>query len=269
MPKKTQLKDRNYIQAIPLPYYGEDSKYAIVEHTKAIDLIEKYLNNNGYSIKNEMFKINNGGNVVMGKLILGDIEHDMEMECQILFLNSYDKTQRFKLTAGLIHRDSGNSFILGNSAFGNVRRKHIGTANKDIEEAVENVCMNLNEEFNMLIKRKEALKNIILDRRDIILILGELYIDCDLIKDTQMAIIKRELDNSKFNYNCHELSAWHLYMTITHALAESSGKDYYFCHQKLYNYFEENEHRYNREYVPEQRQGADKTCTEDMLTIQD
>jgi hypothetical protein len=83
---------------------------------------------------------------------------------------------------------------------------------------------------------KNRMKEIGIDKKVIAEIIGDLYINEELIRSEQLSIIKQELEHPTFDYKA-EGSAWQLYSHITHSFKRAPANRYIGDHQKLHDYF--------------------------------
>lgn len=235
--KITNIKNRQYLESIPLPVYTTGN-YAVVKHTKAIDIIEKCLQQNDLQIVKEFLYTQSKGDVAGGNLTLS-FNVDEESDCVVTFLNSYNKQFSFRVNAALRMRESGNLFVLSNSVYGNYKRVHKGKANKDIEDTLCHTIQHIKNDFYLLTEQKNKLKNIILDQEDIIFILGDMFFNDDILNSEQVNFVKHQLKEPTYTYNCETCSAFHIYMLCALSFQNRGHmiSKFYESHKKLNTYF--------------------------------
>lgn len=243
MPIKINKQSREFIENVSLPIYKGDS-YTVISHGSIISDIKANLNKNNLDVISESYSPTKNGNVVMGHIKIAKND-DVDLDFGIHFLNSYDKTKRFVICGGSKNRICENGNLLGISELGGYRRIHKGIADEDAKKYIEIICNNAQEEFRKLIEQKEKMKTIDISKKDIHHLISELYFEEELIKDTQMSILKRELDSPTFDYGTSENNLWTAYNHITYALKETHPKDYIETHQKVNQYLSEQFNLFN------------------------
>jgi hypothetical protein len=67
-------------------------------------------------------------------------------------------------------------------------------------------------------------------------LIGDMYLNEEIISDTQMSIIRKEFQNPSYNYGTSENNLWTLFNAVTVATRESNAKDYIKVHQDLSDY---------------------------------
>jgi len=237
MPIKINQETRQYIENVPLPIYEGDS-YTVISHGSIIDNIKENLAINNLEIIKETYTPAQNGNIVTGILQIGN-EEDKELSFNIAFLNSYNKAKRFVIAGGSQVRICQNGHILGISELGGYKRTHTGTADIDAKEYIKIICENAQSEFKKLTEQKDLMKEVELSKKDIHHLISELYFEENLIKDTQMSILKKELDSPTFEYGTPENNLWTAYNHITYSLKGTHPKDYIETHQKVNKYLSE------------------------------
>jgi hypothetical protein len=242
MPIKINPETRQFIESVPLPVYEGDS-YTVISHGSIIDNIKKNLERNNLEVIRESYSPAQNGNIVTGTIQVG--RQDDELSFNISFLNSYNKAKRFVVAGGSQVIVCQNGHILGISELGGYKRTHTGSADLDAEKYIQIICDNAETEFRLLTEQKDKMKNIDISMKDIQHLVSELYFQEDLIKDTQMSILKKELDNPSFNYGTPQNNLWTAYNHITCALKTSHPKDYIETHQKVNRYLSEQFNLFN------------------------
>lgn len=247
MPIKINQETRQYIENVPLPIYEGDS-YTIISHGSIIDNIKKQLEFNNLEVIKETYTPAQNGNIVTGILEIGNNE-DKELSFNIAFLNSYNKMKRFVIAGGSQVKVCQNGHILGISELGGYKRTHKGTADIDAVQYIKLICNNAQTEFQKLIEQKELMKTVDISKKEIHHLISELYFEENLIKDTQMSILKKELENPTHYYGTSDENLWTAYNSITFALKGTHPKDYIETHQKVNKYLTEKFNLFNNKDI--------------------
>ena len=218
-----------------------DGKASLAKHIINVAL-DKGLSINIHNITSIVGGVNDTSSQSLRKIQVSYVIED----CSVLaFLNSYNKAKRFVIAGGSQVRVCQNGHILGISELGGYKRTHTGSADIDAQEYIKIICSNAETEFKKLIEQKEKMKTIDISKKDIQHLISELYFEENLIKDTQMSILKKELDNPTFKYGTSENNLWTAYNHITYSLKGTHPKDYIETHQKVNKYFSEQFNLFN------------------------
>lgn len=233
MPIKTKIVQESILKNVPQPNHG--GRYAVVPHGYVIDQTKTELAKSGFTIKKEEYKASLDGQMAQGIYHL-NYGNDADMGLMFAWGNSYNKMTRFKCAVGAHVFVCSNGVMRGD--MGNYKRRHIGNhALNDVILSIQQQLAKSKEFYNLLIKDKELLKNVMLTSREKGRILGELYAKDEILTLTQVGIVKREMDKPSFNYNCDPDSAWAMYNHITYSLKESHPMTYLDDHQKVHEFF--------------------------------
>lgn len=233
MPTKTSFTTEELLRSTTLPDHG--GKYAVVSHGRIIDETRKELTNAGFEIDKELYRASQDGQIAQGIYHL-NYGTDKDMGLMFAWSNSYNKMMKFKCAVG------GQVFICMNGVvsgdLASYSRKHMGANTlTNVVDHIKDHISHATEYYSNLIADKEMLKNIELPKALQGQIIGELFIDKEILTLTQVGIIKREIDKPSFDYNAPVQSAWSLYNHITLALKESHPMHYLSDHQKVHSYF--------------------------------
>jgi hypothetical protein len=232
MPIKTALVSREQVQNVNLPQHGKS--YTVIPHGHAIDETHKALLSAGFTVKSEQYKTTLDGQVAQGIYHL-EYGNDPDMGLMFAWSNSYNKSMRFKCAVG------GHVFICMNGVvrgdMSSYVRKHTGSALYEATNHINDQINSAKSHFDLLVKDKDMLKNVMLTPSDKGTILGRLFAEQEILTLTQVGIVKRELDKPSHNYNCSPDSAWAMYNHVTLALKESHPISYLQDHEVLHQFF--------------------------------
>lgn len=206
--------------------------YKAISHGQIIDVLSEELDKQGFVIVSETYDAPKGNQMVVGHLQL-NLNLDSELKFEVAFMNSYNKTKRAVVAGGSQVIVCKNGHILGDTSYGSFRKKHVGTASEDIKVFIPEMIKRASDCFQLLVNQKNQMKQIEVSKRVRNELIGQLYLDEAIIKDTQMSIIKREFDNPSFNYNTDENSLWQAYNNVTLALKQSHPTTWLSDHQKF------------------------------------
>jgi hypothetical protein len=233
MAANTQFVTESIVRNANLPAHG--GRYSVIPHSFIIDETRKELSNLGINITRELYKINRDGQIAQGIYHL-DVQNDPEMGMMFAWSNSYNKMMKFKCAVGAQVFICMNGVVAGDMA--SYARKHVGqTAMNDAIQNIQSQLSSANTYYTRLIEDKNMLKNISLSRKEQSSLVGRLFCDEEILTPTQTSIVKKEIHNPSFNYNCSNDSAWALYNHVTLALKESHPISYLSDHQKVHDFF--------------------------------
>lgn len=206
-----------YLKNVEVPI--QTSSYKPVSHSIVIDTIEETLYKTNINILNKSFLAARKGNQATFHYTL-DLHNDKEQAVQIIAQNSYDKSLSFKLASGTEIFCCKNGAISSNTgdAF---KKKHVGEIQTLSSNKIKEFVYNSQLYFDNYISKRELLKNYELKKNVIPELVGKLFLEEDIINTEQLNILKKEINNSSYNYNCDVNSAWQFYNNVTAALRTS------------------------------------------------
>lgn len=207
--------------------------YIPVPHKQVIDLTLEALDKNGYSLARETYSTAKEGKIATGKYIINNIS-DPEMQLQVAWLNSYDKSKKLTWGIGVEVRICQNGVI--SADMGSFKKKHQGEINSFTPQAITEYLKRASNTFETIQKQREEMKQIEINKRVQAELIGRLYLEEEIINSTQLNIIKNELKHPSFDYNC-EGSMWELYNHITLSLRELHPSNWMKAHMKAHSFF--------------------------------
>jgi hypothetical protein len=220
------------LRKIPLPTHS--ARYSVVPHGTIIDEIKSNFIENNFDITSESYKSTLNGEIALGKYEI-DFGYDKDLKLMFGWSNSYNRQKIFKCASGASVLICMNGMVSGD--FNHYSKKHYG--GKALNDIITNIKYQINhakKHYDRLVLDKEMLKDITLTKKDKASIVGDLYINEELINISQTAIVNRELKNPTHYYHDPN-SAWDLYNYVTFALKESHVANYIEDHEKLHTYF--------------------------------
>jgi hypothetical protein len=120
--------------------------------------VRQMLADNGFTIKEELYKGEANGNIALGFMQLeNDLDPDMGMTFN--WANSYNKQVKFSCAIGGFIYDNQVPFVSGTNQ-GKWNRKHTGTALDETKEVIEAMIVSAHDHFAEIIAMKEQFKSI-------------------------------------------------------------------------------------------------------------
>lgn len=235
MPKKIGGATREDLVNAPLPQ--QTKTYTVISHSYAINTILQALEDNGFTVKEEEYRCNEGGKVAHGCFVV-DYQEDPELSMVYSFSNSYDKSLRFKSTVGA-KVNLNDAYMLCD--MDRWIRKHTGTADNETEKTIIDHITNAKTYFSQLVKDKETMKTIAISLSEFGTVIGELFLR-EVLTSDQISFIGKEFKSPSYNYPTAKLNLWTCYNHIINALKMSHPSKWMHNQISVHLYFNS---RYN------------------------
>ena len=159
MPKSTKTfvsKETLIDAALP----AATSTYTVISHEFIINTVLQNLNDNGFNVLEEKYRCNMDARVAQGIYKI-EYANDPDLSMMFAWVNSYDKSLKFRCTVGGHVNASGASMMKRSKSW---ERKHTGTALQETEETIIDLVSNANAYFNELLQLKDLMKGINIDK---------------------------------------------------------------------------------------------------------
>jgi hypothetical protein len=190
--------------------------YKAMSHERLIDLTLEGIQQSGFKLERQDYSMARKGNVANGHYTISDIA-DSEMQIQIGWQNSYDKSITLKWAMGVHIFICSNGCISGD--MGAFKKKHQGQVQTYTPQAIAEYVKTAQEVFVNMQGQREQMKQIELTKRTTAELLGRMVIEDEFITTTQLNIIERELKNPSHDYGAPN-SLWELYQFVTYSMKE-------------------------------------------------
>jgi hypothetical protein len=220
-------------QLITVPVPTQTRTYKPISHEQLIDLTLNSINGAGFTIDKEMYSSAREGNISNGKFTLKNVA-DKEMQIQIAFQNSYDKSLSLKYAIGVRVFICENGCVHGD--FGAFKKKHQGEVQEFTPKAITEYIKRAGETFKQMQKEREEMKKIGLSERVRAELIGRMFIEEEFITSTQINVIKDQLSHPEFDYNCPN-SMWELYQYTTQGMKDIHPTLWMENHIKAHKFF--------------------------------
>jgi hypothetical protein len=207
--------------------------YKPISHEQLIDLTLNSIQGAGFELGTELYSSARAGQVANGRYTIKNVA-DSEMELQIGWQNSYDKSLTLKFAIGTKIMICQNGCVSGD--YGAFKKKHVGEIQQFTPAAITEYIKSAGDAFKRMQDEREAMKNIEITRRTKAELIGRLYLEEQLINSVQMNVIGRELDNPTHNYGAPG-SMWELYNYATFSMKELHPSSWMQDHQRAHNFF--------------------------------
>jgi len=207
--------------------------YKCVPHKQVIDCTLEAIDKAGLVLSSETYSSAKNGQVATGKYTIKSVADD-EMQLQIAWLNSYNKSKR--LTYGI----GAQVFICQNGMvsadMGYFKKKHQGEIQEFTPVAIVEYVKQAQEVFERLQNEREKMKQVQLTRRVIAELLGRAVMEEGFITTTQLNIVKHELDHPTHDYGAPN-SMWEVYQFCSYSMKELHPSLWMGSHLKAHSFF--------------------------------
>lgn len=187
--------------------------YSPISHQSIVETVGEKLDKVGLKIKSEIYNENRSGQQMFGSMVIS--ANNAEMDMNLGFRNSYDKSMQLGVVAG------SRVIVCSNLMFKGDFRKmamHQGEVAKELDGIIEEAVNLLEKQFKLIQKDAKKLKEVQIDEKVIAHVLGELFYQEDFLTTTQLKVIKDELTLGKL---FGRETMWDLYNHTTEALKKS------------------------------------------------
>lgn len=190
--------------------------YKPISHGQLIDLTLGGIQKAGFVLDKEIYSSARNGNIANGRFSISNVA-DSEMQLQIGWQNSYDKSLTLKFAMGTRIFICQNGSVSGD--MGAFKKKHQGSIQEFTPQAIADYIEQAGEAFIIMQKERDAMKQVLLTKRTKAELIGRMLIEDQFISSTQMNIIANEILAPTHDYNAPD-SLWELYNYTTFAMKE-------------------------------------------------
>lgn len=223
---------REALISVPLP--ESTSTYKCVPNKQLIDLTLESLQGAGFSLDREYYTSAREGNVSTGSYTIKNVD-DNDMRLQIMWRNSYDKSVSLSFSVGCqIKVCSNGMYKSQEGSF--FRRKHTGDVQEFAPQHIIEYIKKGADIFQQMQVERDIMKEIQLSKETQARLVGDMFLNHNFIKSTQINIIKRELENPTYSYGAPN-SLWELYQFSSFAMREIHPSLYLQDHLDAHSFF--------------------------------
>ena len=214
MSTKTYQTTKYLLTGTELP--RETRTYKPVSHGQLIDLTLESIHQAGFALDKESYSSAKNGNVANGRFSISNVA-DNEMQLQIGWQNSYDKSLTLKFAIGTRIFICQNGCVSGD--YGAFKKKHQGNVQEFTPAKITEYIKAAGDAFMKLQKERELMKHVQIDARIAAELVGRMIIEEEFIQSSQLITIQKELKKPTFDYNASG-SLWELYQHTTYSMKE-------------------------------------------------
>jgi hypothetical protein len=230
MPKKIQECSLTDLLNVSLPNHA--STYTVISHKFVVDYAKQQLVAAGFNILSEEYKATSDGQIAQGIYKL-DYNGDPELNMMFAWTNSYNKQVKFKCLIGAYIIDTDSVMVCGD--IGSWTRKHMGTADIETKETIDNHINNALMYYDQLLSDKKEMENITMNKRKQAQMLGILFAEYQILTTEQSSMVRQQMDKPKHFFKNID-SLWAFYNFVTIALQHSHPKTW-IEDQRVLHYF--------------------------------
>lgn len=229
--KVTYTTPESYLFAVNVP--KETRTYKPISHRELADVTLEAISEAGFKLGRHEYRSAKNGNVANGRYTITDVA-DSEMQLEIGWQNSYDKTLSLKFAIGTRILICDNGCVSGD--LGAFKKKHMGKIEEFAPEQISKAIADAGDLFRKIQEQRDAMKEIEVDKRIRAELVGRMFLEQEIINSTQLNIIRNEFRKPTFDYKC-ENSLWELYQHTTFAMKELHPSTWMSDHIKVHNFF--------------------------------
>jgi hypothetical protein len=240
MPKRISECSKAHLINVPLPQHG--STYTVISHQFVIDYVHQALALAGFNILHEEYRCTADGQIAQGIHKLA-YNSDPELSMMFAWTNSYNKQIKFKCIVGAYIETTSTVMVSGD--MGVWIRKHMGTADTETKDTIDEQIKNAHQYYNQLLSDKNEMIDKTLDLRKKAQLLGILFAEYGILTTEQASIVKNFIDRPMKNFT-NPNSLWTFYNAITIALQQSHPRTW-MEDQRVLHYFIDNIYKFPKQ----------------------
>ena len=155
MDVQTYNTAKGALLAAPIPQ--ETKTYKPISHNQLMDLTLESIYQAGFTLDQELYTSAREGKVANGKFTIKNVA-DTEMQLQIGWQNSYDKSLSLKFAVGTKIFICANGCVSGD--YGAFKKKHVGEIQTFTPQAITEYIKGAGDAFRRMQDEREAMKEI-------------------------------------------------------------------------------------------------------------
>ena len=211
---KTYNTTKGLITSALVP--AQTRTYKPIAHSQLIDLTLNGIEAAGFKLDKETYSSAKDGQIANGRFSISNVA-DSEMQLQIGWQNSYNRTMSLKFAIGTRILVCSNGCVSGD--FGAFKKRHKGDIQDFTPGAITDYIKSAGDSFKIMQQQREQMKQIEITKRTKAELIGRMMIEEQFICSTQLNIITKELTNPTHDYGAKD-SLWELYNYTTFAMKE-------------------------------------------------
>jgi hypothetical protein len=215
----------------PVPV--ETRTYKPVSHKQLAKSTLRAIRDAGFELGVEEYYSSKEGQVATARYTINNVK-DEDMQLEIGWQNSYDKTLSLKFAIGTRIMICENGCVSGN--FGSFARKHMADIQSFAPEEMKESILNAARVFDRMVEDKTMMKRHIIGEDRQLELAGKLFFKNQAFGSTQMNIINEQIKRPSFDYGAHG-SIWEIYQYVTYAMKELHPRLWMEAHIDVHKFF--------------------------------
>ena len=228
---KTYNTTKGLITSALVP--AQTRTYKPIAHSQLIDLTLNGIQAAGFKLDKETYSSAKDGQIANGRFSISNVA-DSEMQLQIGWQNSYNRTMSLKFAIGTRILVCSNGCVSGD--FGAFKKRHKGDIQDFTPQAITDYIKSAGDSFKIMQQQREQMKQVEITKRTKAELIGRMMIEEQFICSTQLNIITKELSNPTHDYGAKD-SLWELYNYTTFAMKELHPSLWMESHIKAHKFF--------------------------------
>ena len=214
------------------PVPEETRTYKPVSHKDLAKITVKAIKSAGFSLDVEEYYTAREGLVANARYTIKDIK-DEDMQLEIGWQNSYDKSLSLKFAIGTRIMICANGCVSGN--FGAFSKKHMSDVKTFAPDEMTKAIKTAAETFKKMKVEKDAMKTYLISVGQQSQIVGRLFFK-EILGSTQLNIIRDEFKAPSHDYKCPD-SLWETYQYVTFSMKEIHPRLWMDEHIRVHEFF--------------------------------
>lgn len=243
MPKKISECSKAHLINVPLPQHG--STYTVISHQFVIDYVHQALALAGFGMLHEEYRCTADGQIAQGIHKL-NFNNDPELSMMFAWTNSYNKQIKFKCLVGAYIESTSTVMVSGE--MGAWIRKHMGTADVETKQNIDEQIQNAHQYYNQMVSDKNEMVDKTLDLRKKAQLLGILFAEYGVLTTEQASIVRSYIDRPIKSFSNPD-SLWAFYNGVTIALQQSHPRTW-MEDQRVLHYFIDSIYKFPKYTTP-------------------
>jgi len=231
MEKLTYNTTKQLLIEKPIP--AQTRTYKPISHEQLIDLTLNSIIGAGFTLDSESYSSAREGDVANGKFMLRNVA-DKEMQIQVAFQNSYDKSLSLKYAIGARVFICKNGMVHGD--LGAFKKKHQGEIQEFTPKTITEYIKKAGDIFTQMQKERDKMKEVQISKRIKAELIGRALIEEEFITSTQLNLINKSFYVPEFDYGAKD-SLWELYQFTTQAMKDIHPTLWMENHMKAHKFF--------------------------------
>lgn len=223
---------RSELLSIPTP--EETKSYKPITVASIFDTINTLSQEKDFFIQHEVLETKQHGQ--MQKMRFQFYTGVPKYAFEIAVLNSYNKTIALRAGSGAVASICWNLQVMAPSK---IHEKHMGDVQEDLYTFLKS---SFDEKANQLLNVQtieRAFDFVPLTRREMAELAGRLFYEEELVGPRQAEVIRKEMSNPSFKYDCNLESLNGLYQHVTYAIQDEHPMTFLQTQQGVQSFFVE------------------------------